>query len=157
MLFRSYSLQVLAFGDDLAMVFLPGEVVVDYSLRIKRTYAAHRVWVNAYSNDDPCYIPSKRILAEGGYEGGGAMVYYDRPTRLAENTEERIMSKLDKIMPAAFKVAENKNEAPKPKSPSEALKTFRLKPGLEIDLVADRKSTRLNSSHVSESRMPSSA
>ena len=28
---------------------------------------------------------------------------------------------------------------------------------LEVEILADRKSTRLNSSHVSESRMPSSA
>lgn len=131
-----YLLQVMAFSDDLAMVFMPGEVVVDYSLRIKRTYSAHRVWVNAYSHDDPCYIPSKRILDEGGYEGGGAMVYYDQPTRLADDTEERIFSHLETLMPAAFKVAATKEEKPTPKSASEALKTFRLKPGFEIDLVA---------------------
>lgn len=130
-----YSAQVWAFGDELAMVFLPGEVVVDYALRLKRTYAAHRIWVNAYANDEPCYIPSKRILAEGGYEGGGAMVYYDRPTRFAEDTEERIFAQVDKIMPAAFKIAAPKEGKPSAKSPSEALKTFHLTPGFEIDLV----------------------
>ena len=35
-----------------------------------------RLWITAYANDDPCYIPSERILREGGYEGGGAIVYY---------------------------------------------------------------------------------
>lgn len=131
-----YSTQALAFGDDLAMVFLPGEVVVDYALRIKRSYAAHRVWVNAYSNDDPCYIPSKRILAEGGYEGGGAMVYYDRPTKLAPDTEERIIAQVDRLMPAAYKMDAAKEAQPAPKSPAEALQSFRLRPGFEIDLVA---------------------
>lgn len=98
-----YSVEVWAFGDDMAMVFLPCEVVVDYSLRIKRSYAADRVWVNAYSNDEQCYIPSKRIWNEGGYEGGGAMIYYDWPTRLAEDTEERIFAALEKTMPGQFK------------------------------------------------------
>jgi hypothetical protein len=98
-----YSVEVWAFGDDLAMIFLPCEVVVDYSLRAKRTYDPHRIWVNAYSNDEQCYIPSKRIWQEGGYEGGGAMIYYDWPARLSEDTEERIFAALDRIMPAAFK------------------------------------------------------
>src|SRR5262249_31575096 len=72
-----YRVQTWTFGDDLAMAFLPGEVVVDYSLRLKRELDARRFWINAYSNDVPCYIPSERVLKEGRYEGGGAMVYYD--------------------------------------------------------------------------------
>ena len=98
-----YSAQLMAFGDELAMVFLPGEVVVDYSLRIKKSYDAKRVWVNAYANDEQCYIPSKRIWTEGGYEGGGAMIYYDWPTRLAEDTEERIFTAIERVMPVEFK------------------------------------------------------
>ena len=52
------------------MVFLPGEVVVDYVLRLKKEFDPARLWVTAYANDEPCYIPSERILKEGGYEGG---------------------------------------------------------------------------------------
>ena len=51
-----------------------------------------RLWVVAYANDVPCYIPSERILREGGYEGGGAMVYYGRPTRLKPGVEDRIIA-----------------------------------------------------------------
>ena len=81
------------------MVFLPGEVVADYSLRLKREHGSERLWVNAYANDVPCYIPSKRVWLEGGYEGGYAMIYYDRPTRLAEGTEERIVSAVRELLP----------------------------------------------------------
>lgn len=126
-----YSLQVLSFGKDLAMVFMPGEVVVDYSLRIKRMYDPLRVWVNAYANDVPCYIPSRRIWKEGGYEGGGAMVYYDRPTRLAADTEDRIFTQLEKLIPADFKAAPENQ----PKPPEEALKTIRVPAGFEVELV----------------------
>ena len=84
------------------MVFLPGEVVVDYSLRLKQEYDARRLWVNAYANDVPCYIPSKRIWREGGYEGGDAMIYYDRPTRLAEGTEEQIVATVHELLPGEF-------------------------------------------------------
>jgi hypothetical protein len=73
------------------MVFLPGEVVVDYALRLKRELDGRRLWINAYANDAPCYIPSERVLREGGYEGGGAMIYYDQPTRLAVGLEDKII------------------------------------------------------------------
>ena len=101
-----YLVQTWNFGDELAMLFLPGEVVVDYSLRLKREHDASRLWVNAYANDVPCYIPSRRIWREGGYEGGGAMIYYDRPTRLAEATEELIVSTVHKLLPRAFGAAQ---------------------------------------------------
>ncbi len=94
-----YLVQAWTFGDELALVLLPGEVVVDYSLRLKREADAARLWVNAYANDVPCYIPSKRIWREGGYEGGYAMIYYDRPTRLAEGTEETIVATVLRLLP----------------------------------------------------------
>jgi neutral ceramidase len=97
-----YLVQTWNFGGDLAMVFLPGEVVVDYSLRLKRKFDKSRLWVNAYSNDVPCYIPSRRILEEGGYEAASAMVYYDRPTKLALEVEERIIGTVHELMPKEF-------------------------------------------------------
>jgi hypothetical protein len=103
-----YLVQTWNFGDDLAMVFLPGEVVVDYSLRLKREFSGGRLWVNAYSNDVPCYIPSRRVLDEGGYEGGGAMVYYDRPTRFATDVEERIIGAVHVLMPDSFSLPKEK-------------------------------------------------
>lgn len=98
----SYPIQVWTFGDDLAVIFLTGEVVVDYSLRLKREFDRKRIWVDGYSNAFPCYIPSKRILHEGGYEGGGAMVYFDQPTRFAPEVEELIISTVHRLVPKAF-------------------------------------------------------
>lgn len=132
----SYFVQTWNFGNELALVFLPGEVVVDYSLRLKKEFDRTRLWVNAYANDVPCYVPSKRIWTEGGYEGGGAMIYYDRPTRLAENTEELIIKAVHDLMPPDFVFDPKKAESPQAKSPDQALATIRTKPGLEVDLVA---------------------
>lgn len=97
-----YLVQRWSFGDDMAMVFLPGEITVDYSLRIKREFDRSRLWVNGYSNDVPCYVPSRRVLDEGGYEGAGAMVYYDRPTKFAPDVEQRIMGAVHDVMPKSF-------------------------------------------------------
>jgi hypothetical protein len=98
-----YSVQTWTFGDELAMVFLPGEVVIDYQLRLKREFDASRLWVNAYANDVPCYIPSRRILAEGGYEAEDSLWYYDRPARLATSSEDRIIRAVDDLLPRKFR------------------------------------------------------
>ena len=37
------------------------------------------------------YIPSLKVLKEGGYEGGGAMVYYGLPAVWAPRVEEMIV------------------------------------------------------------------
>ena len=94
-----YPVQVWKLGE-LTWVFLGGEVVVDYSLRIKRNLGASHTWVSAYCNDVMAYIPSRRILDEGGYEGGGAMVYYGLPASWAPEVEETIFSALARRMRA---------------------------------------------------------
>ena len=72
----SYPIQVVRFGKDLTLVALAGEVVVDYALRFKRELPGP-VWVAGYSNDVFGYVPSRRVLEEGGYEAGGAAMLYD--------------------------------------------------------------------------------
>ena len=71
---------------------LPGEVVVDYAVRLKREFDASRLWITAYANDTPCYIPSERVLKEGGYEGREAMVIYGLPTAWGARVEELIVA-----------------------------------------------------------------
>jgi len=98
-----YPVQVWAFGGELAMVFLGGEVVADYALRLKRELGESRVWINAYANHVPCYIPSTRVLAEGGYEAELAMDYYGLPTRLAPDVEERIIRTVHALLPGGWR------------------------------------------------------
>jgi hypothetical protein len=94
----AYLVQVVRFGDDLTMVAMAGEVVVDYSLRLKAELAGSPVWVAAYSNDVFGYIPSVRVLREGGYEAGGAMRYTELPGPFAPSVEERIISKVHELV-----------------------------------------------------------
>ena len=109
-----YSVTAWAFGDDLAMIFLPGEVVVDYALRMKRELNASRLWVTAYTNDVPCYIVSRRLLAEGGYEPDFSMIYYDRPGRLAPVVEDRIVDTAKSLLPEGFAAGRAGLGSPKP-------------------------------------------
>ena len=71
---------------------------MDYALRLKRDYAGQRLWVAAYSNDVFGYVPSLRVLREGGYEAGGAMIYYGGPGPFAEPVEELIHGKIRELM-----------------------------------------------------------
>ena len=87
-----YPIQLWRLGSGLSWLMLGGEVVVDYSLRLKKELGAGRTWVTAYTNDVMAYIPSKRVLSEGGYEGGGAMVYYGLPSPWSADVEETIVS-----------------------------------------------------------------
>lgn len=99
----AFPVQTWAFGDELAIVFLGGEVVVDYSLRLKREFDRNRMWVVAYSNDQQYYIPSERVLREGGYEGGGAMLWYDWPAPFAPGLEQVIFDEVHRQLPPSFR------------------------------------------------------
>jgi hypothetical protein len=85
---HSYPIEVWQFGKDLTFIALGGEVVVDYSLRFKREYGFDKLWVAGYTNDVFAYIPSRRVLEEGGYEGGGAMIAYGQPAPFTPDVEE---------------------------------------------------------------------
>jgi hypothetical protein len=86
-----YPVQAWQFGPDLTFVTLGGEVVVDYALRLKKELGPGRLWVAAYSNDVMAYIPSLRVLKEGGYEGASSMIYYGLPTVWGPGIEEAIV------------------------------------------------------------------
>ncbi|HON91975.1 MAG TPA: hypothetical protein PKZ07_10455 [Sedimentisphaerales bacterium] len=94
-----YWVQVVRFGDDLTMIALAGEVVVDYSLRLKAELPDTPVWVAGYANDVFGYVPSKRVLQEGGYEAEGAILYYGTmPTPFLPSVEERIVGKVHELV-----------------------------------------------------------
>jgi len=93
-----YPLQVWQFGQDLTLIAMAGEVVVDYALRLKKELGSEKLWVAGYSNDVFAYIPSRRVLEEGGYEGGGAMIYYVQPGPFAPTVEETIVRKAHELV-----------------------------------------------------------
>jgi hypothetical protein len=93
-----YPVQVWKFGTGVMLIALGGEVVVDYSLRFKAEYGWEHTWVAGYSNDVMGYIASARVLKEGGYEGGGAMINYGRPGPLGDRVEDVIAAKVGELV-----------------------------------------------------------
>lgn len=93
-----YPVQAIRFHKDLTVLALGGEVVVDYQLRAGRHYPAERLIVAGYSNDVMCYIPSLRVLREGGYEAETSMIYYGQPGKFSEDVEETIFATIRRVM-----------------------------------------------------------
>lgn len=92
-----YPMQLWRLGEDLEWFFLGGEVVVDYALRIKSEFPASRCWVAGYSNDVMGYIPSRRVLGEGGYEGGESRFAYGIPAAWGPDTERLVVDAARKL------------------------------------------------------------
>jgi len=93
-----YPVQVWNLGPELTWVLLGGEAVVDYSLRIKRNLGASHTWVSSYCNDVMAYIPSLRVLKEGGYEGATSMIPYGQPSVWGDRIEEDIIASVRGLM-----------------------------------------------------------
>jgi hypothetical protein len=93
---HAYPIQAWRLGN-LAWVALGGEVVVDYTLRL-RAENPGPLWVFGYSNDVMAYIPSERVLAEGRYEGDTSMIPYGRPGPWSAGLEEKIVTKSHELL-----------------------------------------------------------
>ncbi|HEY3132703.1 MAG TPA: neutral/alkaline non-lysosomal ceramidase N-terminal domain-containing protein [Acidobacteriota bacterium] len=92
-----YPVQVWRLGGRQVWIALGGEVVVDYALRLKRELG-ESVWVTAYANDVMAYIPSLRILKEGGYEGATSMMAYGMPSIWTPPVEELIVTEVKRLV-----------------------------------------------------------
>lgn len=90
-----YTVQILQIGE-LKLVALAGEVVTEYSLRLKKELGGN-TWVAGYSNDLCSYIPSARMYDEGGYEVIDSMIYYDLPGPYTPAIEEKIIGKVHEL------------------------------------------------------------
>ncbi|MFH1264902.1 MAG: neutral/alkaline non-lysosomal ceramidase N-terminal domain-containing protein [Planctomycetota bacterium] len=89
--------QVVRFGEDLILVALPGETTIDYCLRLKSELAGPAVWVAGYSNDVFGYLPSRRVVEEGGYEGGDATRYSRFPGPFRPSVEKLVVDKVPEL------------------------------------------------------------
>ena len=88
--YRDFPVQAWRLGEDALLVSLGGEVVVDYSLRLKQMYGEDTI-ICGYTNDVMAYIPSERIRQEGGYEAMAASVYGLPAYNWAPGIEENIL------------------------------------------------------------------
>ncbi|MDD4109101.1 MAG: neutral/alkaline non-lysosomal ceramidase N-terminal domain-containing protein [Prolixibacteraceae bacterium] len=86
-----YPVQLWQIGDQ-KMVTLGGELVIDYTIRLKQIFGQD-LFVMGYTNDVMSYIPSARILREGGYEGASSQIVYGLPGTWEADIETKIIQK----------------------------------------------------------------
>src|SRR5688572_32776554 len=60
--------QIIALGNELAWVSLPGEVFVELGLAIKKRSPFKQTMLAELANGSIGYIPDRRAYAEGAYE-----------------------------------------------------------------------------------------
>lgn len=82
----------------LNFIALSGEPVVDFSLQFKGKYGFLNTWVAGYCNELTSYIPSLRVLREGGYEGKDGMLEYGWPASFDESVEASIVTTVESLM-----------------------------------------------------------
>jgi len=109
-----YLVHVVQFGGDLTMVAMAGEVVIDYVLRFKKELGTTPLWVAGYTNDVFGYLPSLRVLKEGGYEGGSATLYGSLPGPFKPSVEKLVAGKVHELVK---KTRTPKSTKPSPKHP----------------------------------------
>ena len=86
---------VWQFGSDLTLVALSGEVVVDYARLIEDAIGPTQLWLSAYNNDVFGYLPSARVLEEGGYETRG--VVHGGPGFFSPASQEAVVAKVTEL------------------------------------------------------------
>ena len=91
---------VVRLGRQLLLVAIGGEPVIDYAHAIKREFAgvAPLVWVAGYCNDMFGYVPTRAVLAEGGYEGGRSVLWSALPMPFAAETEDRVVDAVRRLV-----------------------------------------------------------
>ncbi len=89
---------VLRIGNDLTFISMAGEVVVDYSRQFKRLFANDHPWTVGYAYEVPCYIPSARILNEGGYEAETSLIYYGFYGPFQPTVEQLIVNRVKQMV-----------------------------------------------------------
>lgn len=91
-----YPIQVWKLGDQ-PLISLAGEPVIDYAISLKRIFGPG-TFVLGYSNDpNMAYIPTTRILREGGYEGASSQMAKGLPGTWSPVVETMILREVTEL------------------------------------------------------------
>lgn len=90
---QEVEVQVIALGDDVAWVSLPGEIFVELGLEIKEKSPFRHTLIAELANGSIGYIPNKKAYAQGNYEPTSA--------RCAQGSGEMLVESALKLLRAA--------------------------------------------------------
>ena len=87
-----YPIELWSLGDQL-IVAMGGEPTIKYDINIKGLLG-ERTFVMGYSNDVMSYIPTAKIIKEGGYEAKTSQQAYGLPSTWKPQIEEMILKEV---------------------------------------------------------------
>lgn len=90
-----YPIQVWRVGSQ-NIFALGGEPVIEYSIRLKSIFGPESI-VMGYSNDVMAYIPSVKVLREGGYEGATSQIAVGLPSTWSFSIESDIIGEFIRL------------------------------------------------------------
>ena len=93
-------LQAISFGKELLLIGIGGETLVDYAAALKAEYTDRFTWVAGYCNYVFGYLPSRKVVQEGEYEGGRAFNYSYFPGPFEEDVEDRVLEGVRQVVKA---------------------------------------------------------
>lgn len=82
---------VIRLSEDVRIIGLEGEICNEIGVHIRQTIGGGNTLVLGYSNGSLTYIPTRRILREGGYEAISAYAQCGLPGPFADNAEDVIL------------------------------------------------------------------
>jgi hypothetical protein len=94
-----YPLQVWKLGNQ-PVLALGGELLVGYAIQLKKIFG-NNIFVLGYSNDVMGYIPTDKVLLEGGYEGKTSQMVYGLPAKWEPGIEDKILSGIEELAKSA--------------------------------------------------------
>lgn len=95
---QSFPVQALRIGKNTVIVGLGGEPVVQYALRFKADHRGLSLVIAGYSNDVKGYLPTAKMLAEGGYEPVDSAMYYGLAMPYAPEVEEMVQETMKSVL-----------------------------------------------------------
>jgi hypothetical protein len=90
-----YPVQIVKLGDQ-AIMTLGGELVIQYAIELKKMFGPD-IFVMGYANDEMAYIPSEKVLEEGGYEGDTSQKVYGMPAKWETDIQKKILGEFEKL------------------------------------------------------------
>jgi len=85
-----YDVQVWQLGGQLTIFGMEGEICSPWGPMLRAMAPAEQAMVIGYANSTSSYIPDRKIVREGGYEGMTSQHAYALPAPFTENIESEI-------------------------------------------------------------------
>jgi hypothetical protein len=80
----------VGFGTDLTLLTVGGEVPVSIATQLKERLVGD-IWVAGYTDQGYLYVPTSRMLEEGGYESTWVSQYWGYPAPLERDSADRVV------------------------------------------------------------------